>query len=289
MTPTGYYIALIAKSFGYERRHKRLADASAEIALLRQAEYHLGNLLWEKVEPIKELSVEYWNLRKYVKERDQHAVILENLNERLTELHEQRASILNESTPEQDDLVKQREDLLVELEKLVSRKDRIVNRAKEIRRAHEGYLTKIEVLQRDGSTPEAMQEVNEMISEIKEEFIELKKQRQEVAERLDDGDRQIGEIEKKMVSYKQQKRDRAAVIFQEMGIINRDLSNVRSEIGNCEAHIHKLQADVGRFLSRHYKRNPACAEIAKLERTMVEVMRMLRFSIARNHRLADFK
>lgn len=289
MTPTRYYIALIAKSFGVNRRHKRLADASAEIALLRQAEYHLGNLLWEKCEPLKELSVEYWNLRKYVKERDHNEIKLDELNQKLAILHEDRSNILNETTTEQDDLVNERLNLVADLEKLAAQKDRVVNRAKEIRRTHEGLLTKIEVLKRDGSTPNAMNEVNETSHDIKQEFVDLKKQRQEIAERLDEGDRQIIEIVKKMVAFKQEKRDRAALIFQQMSVINRELSNIRSEIGNCEAHIRQLQSDVGRYVSRYYKRNAACAEIAKLERTMVEVMRMLRISIAMNHRLADFK
>jgi chromosome segregation ATPase len=289
MTPTSYYVALIAKSFGYERRHKRLADASSEMALLREAEYQLGSTLWEKVEPVKELAVEYWNLRKFVKERDQHVARLNELNERLSILHEERAVILNESSAGQDTLEVDRTELLLDLEKLAVQKEQVIRRAKEIRRAHEGLLTKIEVLERDGSSPEAVKEVQGAIAELKQEFIELKQKRQKIADALEDGDLTIDAIEKQMIVYKQEKRDRAAVIFQQMGVINRELSNIRSEIGACDSQIRHLQAEVGRYISRYYKRNEACAEIAKLERTMVEVMRMLRISIVMNHRLADFK
>ena len=83
--------------------------------------------------------------------------------------------------------------------------------------------------------------------------------------------------------------DEAAVIFQEMGQVNRELSQLRSEIGNIEGQVRQLQSEVGRYISRYTRRNPMCYEVAKSERTMVEVMRMLRISIAMNHKLADFK
>lgn len=45
-----------------------MADAASEMHLLREAESQLGAAIWEKVEAIEELSVEYWNLRKFSKE-----------------------------------------------------------------------------------------------------------------------------------------------------------------------------------------------------------------------------
>lgn len=289
MTPSSYYIALIAKSFGYERRAKRLADASSEMALLREAEYQLGKTLWEKIEPIEDLSVEYWNLRKYVKELHEKRDSMNQLNEKLTVLHEERASILNEASPEQEALEKERADLLLKLEKLANQRDLLVRRAKEIRRIHEGHLTKIEVLERDGHKEKEVEMVKNEISILKDEFRSLKEQRTHVADQLEDGDRTVDEIDQKMLALKQQKRDRAAVVFQEMGFINRDLSNIRSEIGSIEGQIRHLQAEVGRYISRYHKRNPECAKVARSERTMVEVMRMLRMSISMNHKLADFK
>lgn len=289
MTPSSYYIALIAKSFGYDRRAKRLADASSEMALLREAEYQLGKTLWEQIETIEELSVEYWNLRKYIKELQKKRDSMNELNDKLTILHEERASILNEASPEQETLEKDRADLLLKLEKLANQRDQLVRRAKEIRRIHEGHLTKIEVLERDGHRENEIEMVNNEISILKEEFRSLKEQRTQVADQLEDGDRTVDEIDQKMLALKQQKRDRAAVVFQEMGFINRDLSNIRSEIGSIEGQIRHLQAEVGRYISRYHKRNPECGKVAKTERTMVEVMRMLRMSITMNHKLAHFK
>ena len=70
MTPSRYYVARLAQAFGFFRKNQRMADAASEMHLLREAEAQLGMAIWEKVEHIEELSVEYWNLRKFVKERE---------------------------------------------------------------------------------------------------------------------------------------------------------------------------------------------------------------------------
>lgn len=289
MTPTTYYIALIAKSFGLERRNKRLADASSEMGLLREAEYQLGKLLWEKIEGIEELSVEYWNLRKYVKEHHSHTATMHELNDRLSALHVKRAEILNEGSVHQEETMKQRADLLLRLEELAHKRDSLVRRAKDVRRIHEGHLTKIEVLERDGHHADEVRAVKENIEALKEEFRSLKQERGKIAEELEQGDRSLDEIDVRLQEIRQEKRDRAAIIFQDIGGINRQLSEVRADIGNCEMQIRYLQAAVGRYISRYYKRHPGCGEVARHQRAMVEVMRMLRISIAMNHKLSDFK
>ena len=289
MTSTSYYFALIAKSFGLERRNKRVLEASSEMSLLREAEYHLGLVLWEKIEPIEELSVEYWNLRKQMKGFTEMRKKMDELNEQLTELQLQRAEILNSENPEQLEVEMQRSQLMLYMEKLTNERDMVLRRAKELRRVHEGLLTKIEVIKRDKYPEEKIIEVEQSIDDLKKEFRELKLRRQELAEALDQGDRDIDENEKKLAAFKQVKRDEAALIFQELGLINRELSQLRSEVGSVESEIRQLQSEVGRYISRYTKRNPVCDKIAKPERAMVEVMRMLRISISMNRKLADFK
>lgn len=289
MTPAKYYIALIAKSFGIERRAKRLADASSEMSLLRQAEYQLGAMLWDKTEGVDALSVEYWNLRKYIKEHDEHLKLMSELNEKLADLHDERANILNEASPDQDLIEQERSELLSSLEELAQQRDQLIRRAREIRRIHEGHLTKIEVLKRDAFPQSEIDKVKQEIAALKEEFRDLKNQRELIAEELEAGDQKLDSMESHLQEFRQSKRERAAVVFQEMGVINRKLSELRSLIGNCDAQIRQLQADVGRYISRYHKRNPQCADIARDQRTMVEVMRLLRISISMNHKLADMK
>ncbi len=289
MTPTAYFIAIIAKSFGYERRSKRMLEASAEMGLLREAELQLGMRIWEKIEPVEELAVEYWNLRKLSKDLLQYQTTMDDLNKSLQDLHTERSAILNDVTEEQTQIEQQRVDLLLSLETLANEKDEIVRRAKDIRRSHEGLLTKIEVIQRDALHEEEITIANKTIEQLKEEFKELKIRRQQVAQELEDGDRTVDELDAQLNTFRQEKRDRAAIVFQKTGEINRLLSINRGEVGILETQIRLLQSEVGRYVSRYSKRNPACAKIITGEHTMVEVMRMLRMSISMNHKLADFK
>lgn len=289
MTPTSFYIASIARSFGYQRRNKRLADASSEMGLLREAEFQLGQYLWEKIEPIEDLSVEYWNLRKLSADQKNIRAKLIELDALVESLIEQRSAILNEFSQEQTDLETKRSNYLLYLEELAYERDNLIRHAKEVRRAHEGMITKIEVLQKEGHPAEDIAKVEAAIEDLKNEFRSLKIRRQEMVKEFDEGDNLIDVIDSMLAKFKQEKRDRARVIFQQMGALNRDLSLTWVEIGDIEKKIHQLQSDVGRYLSRNNKRNPLCAQVAMEQRTMVEVMRLLRISIVMNNKLADFK
>ena len=289
MTPTSYYIASIARSFGFQRRNKRLSDASTEMGLLREAEFQLGQHLWEKIEPIEDLSVEYWNLRKLTVEQKQVRDKLDELNATVESLMVQRSAILNDVSQEQSECENKRSNFLLYLEELAYERENVIQRAKELRRAHEGMLTKIEVIQSDGQPPEEIAKVEIAIENLKSEFRSLKIRRQEMVKEIEEGDRLIDVIDSKLAEFKQEKRDRASVVFQQMGELNRDLSLARSQIGTIELQIHQLKSEVGRYLSRYTKRNPLCAKIAMEQRTMVEVMRLLRISIAMNNKLAGFK
>ena len=289
MTPTSYYIASIARSFGFQRRNKRLSDASTEMGLLREAEFQLGQHLWEKIEPIEDLTVEYWNLRKLTVEQKQVRDKLDELNATVESLMVQRSAILNDVSQEQSECENKRSNFLLYLEELAYERDNVIQRAKELRRAHEGMLTKIEVIQSDGQPPEEIAKVEIAIENLKSEFRSLKIRRQEMVKEIEEGDRLIDVIDSKLAEFKQEKRDRASVVFQQMGELNRDLSLARSQIGTIELQIHQLKSEVGRYLSRYTKRNPLCAKIAMEQRTMVEVMRLLRISIAMNNKLAGFK
>ena len=119
MTSTRYFIARFAQAFGYFRRSQRLGDAASEMHLLREAEAHLGAAVWENVEGIEALSVEYWNLRKLVKERDLIRDKLATCQTQLEQAHADRAQLLN-STPEcHPDRFDQRAAVLADLDEFL--------------------------------------------------------------------------------------------------------------------------------------------------------------------------
>jgi len=291
MTSTRYFIARFAQAFGYFRRSQRLGDAASEMHLLREAEAQLGAAVWENVEGIEALSVEYWNLRKLVKERDLTRDKLATCQANLEKAHEDRANLLN-STPEfHQELFEERTVLLAELEQLTRQRDQIVADAREVRRTYVGLKMKLEVLSKEASgSPEdreALVKVRDRLLELKTRFAELKQDRIQIGERIEAGDAKVDLVDEKIQAHRQDHRSQASDAFQVIGECNREISIMRAESGVLDTQMRQLYGEIGRYVSRHASHDPVCAVAAATHRGLIDVMRALRRSIALNHRLAS--
>ncbi|MES2659907.1 MAG: hypothetical protein V4689_14905 [Verrucomicrobiota bacterium] len=290
MTSSRYFVARFAQAFGYFRKNQRMADAASEMHLLREAEAQLGFAIWEKVEGIEELSVEYWNLRKFIKERDLVRGKLVECQSRLDKAHEERATVLN-STPEvHQELLDERVDLLVELEKLAVRRDEIVAEARDVRRTYDGLKMKLEVLTKEsnetGADKQAIEGVKSRLAGLKTKFSDLKQQRIRIGIEIEEGDAKVDLVDAKLNEKKMARRVHASEAFQVIGDGNKEMSILRAESALLDTQMRQLYAEIGRFVSRHAANHPACAAAASSHRGLIEVMRALRRSIALNHRLA---
>ncbi len=290
MTSSRFFIARFAQAFGYFRRNIRMADAATEMHLLREAEAQLGAAIWENVDKIEELSVEYWNLRKFIKERDVVRTRLDECQARLDQAHEDRIEVLNSSMELNPELVEQRISLLTKLEELSMRRDEIVAEARDVRRSYEGFKMKLEVLSSESSGSEANAEeignVKTMLAELKIKFTDLKKQRLQIGEQIKENDAKIDLVEAQFNEKRLDRRAHASEAFLRIGESNKDMSLLRAEIGVLNTQMRQLYAEIGRFVSRRAHEHAGCAEAASSHRNLIEVMRALRRSIALNHRLA---
>lgn len=291
MTPTRYLISRIARAFGINRRNQRMSDAASEMHLLREAEAHLGAMIWNKIENIEKLSTEYWNLRKLTQERETVIAKLTECQERLNKAHEERAGLLNVvSEPE----VKLNEERLVILERLAAltaRRDEVISAAKEIRRTYDGLKVKSEVLAGEsGDSKPSLAELDKIktsLAELKARFTELKNDRVKVGAEIEQGDAEIDAIAEKIAALKKEQYGRASKAFQIIGDANKDISAYRAEFGILETRMTQLHAEIGRHVSRNVATDPACAEAAREQHGLVEVMRALRRSITLNHKLSE--
>jgi chromosome segregation ATPase len=290
MTPTRYAIARFAQAFGYFRRSQRMGDAASEMHLLREAEAQLGAAIWEKVENIEALSVEYWNLRKLIKERDEVRAKLADCQTRLDEAHEQRSQLLNAVPEVHQDLLDKRGALLGELEALALERDRIIATARDVRRAYAGLKMKLEVLINEAeggkSNQEELDKVKSRLTELKTQFAELKQERIRVGEAIELGDTKIDAIDVQLNEKRQERRQLASEAFQVIGEGNKEISLLRAESGLLDTQMRQLYAEIGRYVSRNANQDTACAVAVASHRGLVDVMRALRRSIALNHRLA---
>jgi chromosome segregation ATPase len=289
MTSTRYLFARLGQAFGIHRRNQRMGDAASETHLLRDAEAHLGSMIWEKVEPIEELSVEYWNLRKLLKERNAVAGRLNLAEERLRIAHDERAALLTTHSEPQQDLIDERQAILKHIEGLSRKRDEIVHEAKNVRRKYDGLKMKLEVLTRDfeaSATPVEADAIRQKLAELKLGFSDLKNARSEIALEIESGDAAIDALDAKLELQKKAKRQEASKAFQVIGDVNKEISSLRAELGLLDTQMRQLQSEIGRHVSRNVQTSPACAEAAREQRGLVDVMRALRQSIALNHRLA---
>ncbi|MDE0836151.1 MAG: hypothetical protein OSA84_07350 [Akkermansiaceae bacterium] len=288
MTPARYIICRIAQTFGYNRKSIRMGAAAEEMHLLKEAESYLGNEIWKKVEDIEELSVEYWNLRKLIKERERVAGELEVCQVQLAKSHDERSELLSISTAPYQDLLVERRNVLNTLEDLTRERDTIVTNARNVRRLYDGIQTKEEVLTSEGNhTSEQLEKISERLAEVKREFAALKAERHVVAEKITDGDANIDKIDAEIESRKKERREKASEAFQHIGDANQEMSTLRAEFGVFDTQMRQLYTEIGRHVSRNVGRNPAYKKATEQHHGLVEVMRALRKSVALNHKLAE--
>ncbi len=293
MTSSKYFIARIAQAFGYVRRPQRMADAASEMHLLREAEAYLGEAIWQKVEHVEKLSVEYWNLRKLMKERMAVDEKLQDCQTRLDKAHQERAELLNNMPEENQEIVNQRVALLTELEALASERDKIVADAREVRRAYVGLKMKLEVLtgESGGSFAgfEEAEKVKARLQVLKERFAELKEERIRIGGLIEQGDGKLDKLDQILKEERLKQRELASQAFQAIGECNKEISILRAERGLLDTQMRQLFAEIGRYISRYSHHDASCAAVAVSQRGLVDVMRALRRSVAFNHRLAGFR
>ncbi|MDP4625508.1 MAG: hypothetical protein NWT08_10275 [Akkermansiaceae bacterium] len=288
MTPTKYYVFRIAQIFGYNRKNIRMGAAATETHLLKEAESHLGRAIWKNVENIEGVSVEYWNLRKL---ENRHELLAEKLiqcRDELTKAHEERASLLEISNEPFMDLIEKRKEILREMEGFARERDAVVARAREIRRAYDGFKTKQEVLTKEGNhAPEEFEKITQRLASLKTEFSALKRERHDIAEKISVGDAKIDDIDAEVLERKKERRSKASEAFQQIGDANQEMSTLRSEMGSLNTQIGLLYSEIGRYVSLNASSDPSCMKACEKYRGLVDVMGALRKSILYNHKLAD--
>ncbi len=287
MTTTRYFLARVALAFGVSMRQRRMAEAAVETHLLREAEQVLGSLVWNQVEDVEELGIEYWNLRRLIAERDRLRETLETAEKTLTEAHEQRAQLLNETNAPQQSLDEERREMLANLDALAKERDEIINTARELRRLYDGLKTKLEVLRSEDRDDQAtIDRTRKRMADLRTEFESLRIKRDAIARNIEAKDGELDAIETRLETERKKNREQASETFQLIGDANRKISSCKAELGLIESRMQQLFGEIGRHVSRNIAANPACRAAASKHRSMVDVMGALRKSINLNHRLA---
>lgn len=286
MTTTKYLIARVGLAFGIQRRSRRMEDAASETQLLRDAELHLGLALWDQCEPIEELSVEYWNIRKLNGELAEKERRLAECKVRLDSAHKEREMLLLGDGTDDPVLAEKRAELITALDDMITRRDEVIRKARRLRRAYDGLKTKLEVLQQSGAPDPEIRTCAERLGEIRQDFDTLKAERTAIGAEISRKEGELLEIEGQISTAGKARRGDASQAFQVIGVANQDLAALNAEIGLLSKRKTELCSEIGRYLSRNTATNPGCAKVCKNHRGLVRIMAAIRRSIAYNHRIA---
>ncbi|MDP6209360.1 MAG: hypothetical protein QGG01_13690, partial [Roseibacillus sp.] len=167
-------------------RQRHATHAATELHLLREAEEILGRLAWAEVEGIEELSVEYWNLRKFTKNYEELSQKIESANVNLSDYNEHRTDLLGMVVDSSKDLTDERATLAETSERLKSERETIVEDARAVKRRHDGVTAKLEVLvgESDQQSPKLDASRQELLR-LKTQFKELRDRRDALVVRID--------------------------------------------------------------------------------------------------------
>ncbi|HCC19737.1 MAG TPA: hypothetical protein DEP88_00605, partial [Verrucomicrobiales bacterium] len=235
-----------------------MSEAADEMHLLRLAEEILGEIVWERAEDIEDISVEYWTLRKFMLQKNEIDLKVNQAADVLDLSHEERNAVLNKSNQSCLALEKKRDELFAKSTALVAERDNLISKARLLRRKFDASRTKIQVLSEDVDNAEIVQLERRKLSDYKNEFARLKDSRDEVGERITKLDLLIARIEESISEDRGRLRQEASEAYQSIGKANRDISQLSAETGLIELGIQEHFCAVGRYVSNHASTNPIC-------------------------------
>ena len=287
MTPSKYFFLCIASRFGYLRKSVRLADATNEALLLKEAETFLGAAIWRHAESVQDLSMEYWNLRKFTNERETLSKEILNLQGKFNATYQEPSAGQESITESLQELTNERKKALHQINNLILERERIIAKAHDVRRNYDGLKIKQDVLQKEGDNLAEIQNTSARITEIRNEFEALKQAREMIAQDIATANARIQEMDTWIGDRKKSGKSASDVASEFIGDANQQISARQAQLNSLNTQIRQLHGDIGHYISLNYPSDTKCKKIGEDYRGLIEVMAALRISIQFNWKLAD--
>lgn len=266
---------------------KRMTDAAYELHLMQEGEEFLGALCWPEVEEIEEISMEYWSIRRIVRERIGLEEKIAEANTVLHAAHTKRASVADRSKDIGQELFNQRERLFELLETLNIERDGIMSDAQQVKRRFEALKTKASVLKDEGEINSgAYQETREKLDDLKAQFKGFKRKLTQIDSRIDVRQEELSKLQEDIDEKLRGNKDEASETFGQISKANRDITASKAEMGLLIEEHAKLCREVGRYLNLN-ARLPSCQKACSSHRGLLEQIRLLRRSIQWNKKLVE--
>ena len=286
MTRSGFIRAKLLMTLGLGRTEKYRANAAFEAQLLRDSENIMGELVWEEMENVEEISAEYWQLRKLSKKHSQLAEKVEELTQILDESQEARTVALEEVETATKDNVVERDKCALATERLRQEREDILRDGRLIKRAHSGLKTKLEVLLEE-SDPDASKAVEKTREELKvkrDAFEDIRKRRDDIDKRISDLQVKLDNLNTEISSENDAIRNKAEQQFGTIGKTNKELAGLRNELGLVDTERSDLCSEIGRFVIRN-SQDPEVKNATRKQRGLLTLIEKVRNSTKRNKKL----
>ncbi|MEY3395001.1 MAG: hypothetical protein RL346_1237 [Verrucomicrobiota bacterium] len=287
MTASKYLFLRLAIYFGYARKNVRVGEVSSESMLLKEAQTFLGEAIWQKVDQIEEISMEYWNLKKLNQDFQRISGEIQQFQNKLNENQEIRAVVLESVHTPIKELAKQRVEIISKMDQLTRIRDRISNKASEAQRKLKGLNVTLEVLRGEPDKATEISRTTERLEELKVAMEAIQREKLANAQDMAALGSELRDIEEEIADQKIHGRSKVIESSQGIGDANQQISLRRAELNIISTQMRQLYLEIGRFMSRHSKTDPECRKVCRELAGLIDVMAALQRSIHYNTRLAE--
>ena len=235
---------------------------------------------------MEEISTEYWRLRKISKARNELLTQISTLDNQLEEAHEVRIKAVEEVAEVTKDKVDARNRTAEDLDRLHKERDEIQKEGRSLKRSHSGLRTKLEVLieEFEGKDHPSINTTREELKSKRIKFEKIKVRRGILDERITELQKDLSELNQVIENENNSIRENAEAQFGTIGKTNKQLTDLRNQLGLIDVERAELFAGIGSFILDNSK-NPAIRQAAKKQRGLLSLIDEVRASSIRHRRI----
>lgn len=281
-----YTFANFARAFGFGSHQKFMLSAADEMHLLEDIEAYIGSKTWQKCEGIEALSTPYWAIRQSTNQLDSLQERIVTLQDQINQSYSERAQQLGTVSEKQQELMDQRQALIEKFASLQQQTEIVIAQAREINTIRDGLNLKVKVIseEKKSSSSAELKQSELRLSEIDEEFLQLRDQRVQLAEHLESLEKEIESTDEKLNSEHKSKHNRVNTEFSNIAKLQKELAATKSQLIHHESEIMKMQKRLGHFVINHCH-DKTIEPIVSMVKGYTSLAKEIRNSMQRHHKL----
>ncbi len=278
---------LLLKAAGAKIAQRRLAEATHELKLLKEAQEIIGFHNSDHIETIDELKTEYWEIKGIQSKIEKIEEEEESIEESLQEAIAKRSEIFLQGDDKIQTLNNEIMKLVEEREIQLERRMKIFSEGKRVRKVYDGFKSKmdylkVEVNEDDSQLKETANQIDECISNLGQ----LKNDRDIVVSQIEKIEEDINIKEETLEKIKGDSEFESFANNTDVGGQNKKLSELRREKSALKNELGKNVRHVGKFLFAN-RRDEDVRSCIKSHRQVLHQAAELRKSIILNHKIVD--